>query len=63
MRTMEEIRTQLQNHRTETVAAETGISYNTIRTYMSGRVATPRPLYLKALNDWLDQKVKAGTAA
>lgn len=64
MRTMEEIRAGLRQHRLEVVAAETGMSYTTVCNYLSGRVKNPRVVYLRVLNDWLDeQETKAASAA
>lgn len=63
MRTMEEIRDELKRHRLEVVAAEAGMSYNTVRNYAAGRVRRPRPLYLRALNDWLDRQETEASAA
>lgn len=64
MRTLTEIQVELQKHRLEVVAAETGLAYNTVRRYAAAIVKAPPHRCMELLNDWLDeQETKAGAAA
>lgn len=59
---MDEIRKALQGHRLEVVAAETGLSYNTVRRYASGVVVNPPMESVQRLSDWLTRQEKAAEA-
>jgi transcriptional regulator with XRE-family HTH domain len=56
MRDMEQIRRELQDHRLEVVAAETGLSYNTVRRYATGVVTNPPLESVQLLSGWLDKQ-------
>lgn len=58
MRSIEEIRRALQGHRLEVVAAETGLSYNTVRRYAAGVVVSPPLESVQRLSEWLARQEK-----
>lgn len=62
MRSMEQIRKELKNHRLEVVAAETGLSYNTVRRYAAGIVAKPPLESVQLIDGWLDKQGAAASA-
>lgn len=53
MKSMEEIREALGRHRLEVVAAETGLSYNTVRRYAAGIPTRPPLESMQRLSEWL----------
>lgn len=65
MRTVEEIRQGLEGVRLEVVAAETGLSFNTVRRYARGD-ATPansRHTSIRLLSEWLDGQERLAQTA
>lgn len=59
MKTIEEIQEGLQAHRLEVVAAETGLSYGTLRRYAAGYPKRPAFDTIQRLSDWLEKKETA----
>lgn len=53
MKGLNEIQKALALHRLEVVAAETGLSYNTVRRYATGVVVSPPLESVQRLSDWL----------
>lgn len=62
MRSLTEIQRELQNHRLEVVAAETGLAYNTVRRYATAVVKEPPHWCMELLNDWLDKQAEGANA-
>lgn len=63
MMSAEEIQRGLQGHRLEVVAAETGLSYNTIRRLATGRAEQPHYTTLRLVSEWLTANAGRETAA
>lgn len=53
---LEKIREKLKDHRLEVVAAETGLSYNTVRRYAAGIVTTPPLESVQLISGWLSKQ-------
>lgn len=53
MLSTEEIQQALQGHRLEVVAADTGLSYNTIRRLATGKAEQPHYTTLRLVSEWL----------
>jgi hypothetical protein len=53
MMTLDEIQEGLAAHRLEVVAADTGLSYGTVRRYASGIVTNPPLRNVQLLSEWL----------
>lgn len=51
---LETIQNALRSHRLEVVAAETGLSYPTVRRYVDGKVTQPPLDTMQRLSDWLE---------
>lgn len=62
MKTIEEIQEGLTRHRLEVVAAETGLSYGTVRRYAAGIPTRPAFDTVQRLSEWLEQKEPAAPA-
>ena len=60
VRTMEQIQRDLAAHRLEVVAADTGLSYNTVRRYAAGVVRTPPYESMRLISEWLDRQESKG---
>jgi hypothetical protein len=56
MMTLQQIKSALQDRRTDKVAEATGLHYNTIRDVRDNPDANPTWRVLKALNDYLEAK-------
>lgn len=54
MKTLEEIKEGLADHRLEVVAAETGLSYGTVRRYAAGIPTRPAYDTVQLLSEWLE---------
>lgn len=63
MRTVEEIRKGLEGVRLEVVAAETGLSYGTVRRYARGVETSSRTVSIRLLSDWLDAQERLAETA
>jgi hypothetical protein len=69
MMNLTRIQEELRRHRLEVVAAETGLSYNTVRRYASGVVGElPEdsrriPLSWRLISEWLEQRAEKTVAA
>lgn len=62
MKTVEEIQQELRAHRLEVVAAETGLSYGTVRRYARGIPTRPPLDTMRRLSEWLSSHEPAGAA-
>lgn len=63
MMSLEEIREALGGVRLEVVAAETGLSYGTVRMIRSGIASNPTLRTLQLLSDWITKNASVGQAA
>lgn len=61
--TLDEIRTRLRSENLTTVAAETGLNYNTVRFIRHGRLDNPTLKTMTALTEYFEAKGGEGSDA
>lgn len=63
MLTAQEIMEALAPYRLEAVAADTGLAFNTVRRYASGRVVDPPQSTLSKLTAWIQAEENSSARA